>query len=180
MMLTLSCFYKCYFYKRSFSVINNLGTPSSEVQINFGVLLIYTENSATGDLSTGIHKSSINAPILNSMPLNWKRLTYFRKKSQPGPKSTADRHTSKIGTKCSLTSPNSFKRLFSIYNYMACLQISLLRFWQLFYYTAKNINGSDFPSKNGQFHTWMEAWIVEIHWIVPVPSKWIKKHSNGS
>ena len=27
---------------------NNLGTPSSELQINFGVLQIDTENSATG------------------------------------------------------------------------------------------------------------------------------------
>ena len=32
----------------SFSVINNLSTPSSELQINFGVLQIDTENSATG------------------------------------------------------------------------------------------------------------------------------------
>ena len=47
MMLTPFCFCKCYFYKRSFSVINNLGTPSSEVQINFYVLQIDTENSAT-------------------------------------------------------------------------------------------------------------------------------------
>ena len=30
-------------------MINNLGTPSSELQINFGVLQIKTENSATGD-----------------------------------------------------------------------------------------------------------------------------------
>ena len=29
-------------------MINNLGTPSSELQINFGVLQIDTENSATG------------------------------------------------------------------------------------------------------------------------------------
>ena len=31
----------------SFSVINNLGTPSSELQINFSVLQIDKENSAT-------------------------------------------------------------------------------------------------------------------------------------
>ena len=35
-------------YEVSFSVINNLGTPSFELQINFGVLQIVTENSATG------------------------------------------------------------------------------------------------------------------------------------
>ena len=29
-------------------MINNIGTPSSEVQINFGVLQINSENSATG------------------------------------------------------------------------------------------------------------------------------------
>ena len=46
MMLTSLCFCKCY--KKSFFVINNLGKPSSEVQINFGVLQIDTENSATG------------------------------------------------------------------------------------------------------------------------------------
>ena len=34
--------------KFSFSMINNLGTPSSELQINFGMLQIDTENSATG------------------------------------------------------------------------------------------------------------------------------------
>ena len=50
MMLTSLCFCKCYFYKKSFFVINNLGTPSSEVQISFGVLQIVTENSATGVL----------------------------------------------------------------------------------------------------------------------------------
>ena len=33
-----------------FSVINNLGTPSSELQTNFGLVLIDTENSATGIL----------------------------------------------------------------------------------------------------------------------------------
>ena len=49
MMYTSFCFYKCYFYKKhQFSMINNLRTPSSEVQINFGVLQIDTENSATG------------------------------------------------------------------------------------------------------------------------------------
>ena len=32
----------------SFSVLNILGTQSSGLQINFGVLQIYTENSATG------------------------------------------------------------------------------------------------------------------------------------
>ena len=48
-MLTSSCFCKCYFYKRwLIPVINNLGTPSFEPQINFGVLQIDTENSATG------------------------------------------------------------------------------------------------------------------------------------
>ena len=47
MIFTSSCFCKCYFYKRSFSLINNLGTPSSQLQINFGVLQIDTENSAT-------------------------------------------------------------------------------------------------------------------------------------
>ena len=31
-----------------FSVINNLRTPSSKLQINFGVLQIGTENSPTG------------------------------------------------------------------------------------------------------------------------------------
>ena len=34
----------------SFSVINNLGIPSYELQINFGVLQIDTENSATGHM----------------------------------------------------------------------------------------------------------------------------------
>ena len=34
--------------KFSFCMINNLGTPSSELQINFGALQIGTENSATG------------------------------------------------------------------------------------------------------------------------------------
>ena len=33
-------------------MINNLGTPSSELQINFGVLQIDTENSATGILGS--------------------------------------------------------------------------------------------------------------------------------
>ena len=32
-------------------MINNLGTPSSEVQINFDVQQINTENSATGNLN---------------------------------------------------------------------------------------------------------------------------------
>ena len=32
----------------SFPVFNNLGTPSSELQINVGVLQIDVENSATG------------------------------------------------------------------------------------------------------------------------------------
>ena len=44
----------------SFSVINNLRTPSSELQINFGVLQIDTENSATGGhfkhIKTHIHR----------------------------------------------------------------------------------------------------------------------------
>ena len=31
-------------------ILNNLGLPSSELQINFGVLQIDTENSATGDI----------------------------------------------------------------------------------------------------------------------------------
>ena len=35
-------------YEVSFPVINNLGTPSSKLQINFGVLQIDAENSATG------------------------------------------------------------------------------------------------------------------------------------
>ena len=35
----------------SFCVINNLGTPSSELQINFGELQTDTENSATGQTS---------------------------------------------------------------------------------------------------------------------------------
>ena len=35
-------------YEATFFVINNLGTPSSELQINFGVLQIDAENSATG------------------------------------------------------------------------------------------------------------------------------------
>ena len=35
-----------------FSVINNLGMPSSELQTNFGVLQIDTENSATGGINT--------------------------------------------------------------------------------------------------------------------------------
>ena len=35
-------------YEVSFSVINNLGTASSELQINFGVLRIDTKNSAPG------------------------------------------------------------------------------------------------------------------------------------
>ena len=34
-------------YEVSFPVINNLGTPSSKLQINFGVLQIGTESSAT-------------------------------------------------------------------------------------------------------------------------------------
>ena len=42
----------CHFYKKSFSVINNLGTPSFEMQINFGVLQIESENSATGLLTS--------------------------------------------------------------------------------------------------------------------------------
>ena len=33
-------------------MINNLGTPPSELQINFGVLQIDTENSATGAART--------------------------------------------------------------------------------------------------------------------------------
>ena len=36
------------FIRKSFPVINNLGAPSSELQINFGVLQIDTENSASG------------------------------------------------------------------------------------------------------------------------------------
>ena len=35
-------------FEVSFSVINNLGTPSSELEINFGVLQIDAENSTTG------------------------------------------------------------------------------------------------------------------------------------
>ena len=34
-------------------MINNLGTPSSELQINFGVLQIDTENSSTGKNKRG-------------------------------------------------------------------------------------------------------------------------------
>ena len=34
------------------NVINNLGTPSFEQQINFGVLQIDLENSAAGEIST--------------------------------------------------------------------------------------------------------------------------------
>ena len=36
-------------------MINNLGTPLSEVQINFGVLQIDTENSASGITVCAIH-----------------------------------------------------------------------------------------------------------------------------
>ena len=39
MMFTSSCFCKCYFYKWSFSEINNLGTPSSEKEINVYFLI---------------------------------------------------------------------------------------------------------------------------------------------
>ena len=35
----------------SFPVINNLDTPSSEIQINFGVLQFDAENSATGTMT---------------------------------------------------------------------------------------------------------------------------------
>ena len=45
-MFTLSGFCKCYFFKMLFFVINNLGTPSSKVLVNFGVLQIDTEYSA--------------------------------------------------------------------------------------------------------------------------------------
>ena len=38
-------------------MINNLGTPSSKLQINFGVLQTDTENSATGVRSVLRHKS---------------------------------------------------------------------------------------------------------------------------
>ena len=41
-------------YEVSFPVINNLGTPSSKLQINFGVLQIETKNSATGPLNIGL------------------------------------------------------------------------------------------------------------------------------
>ena len=44
-------------------MINNLGTPSSDVQINFGVLQIDTENSATGIFSNFFYKN-INAEVL--------------------------------------------------------------------------------------------------------------------
>ena len=47
-IFTLPCFYKCYFDKELFSVINSLGTSLFELQINFAVLQIDTENSATG------------------------------------------------------------------------------------------------------------------------------------
>ena len=49
----------------SFSVINNLGTPSSELQINFGVLQTGTENSATG--SIGVKKwQFISDPFIDT------------------------------------------------------------------------------------------------------------------
>ena len=51
MMFISSCFCKCYFYKiHHFFVINNLDTPSSKLQINFCVLQIDIENSATGHI----------------------------------------------------------------------------------------------------------------------------------
>ena len=48
-----------FLLEASFSVINNLGIPSSELQINFGMLQIDTENSATGNMPIeikGLHK----------------------------------------------------------------------------------------------------------------------------
>ena len=60
MMFTSSCFCKCYFYQEvSFSVINNIDTPSFDVQINFDALKIDTENSATGVL-TFIRRGFLN------------------------------------------------------------------------------------------------------------------------
>ena len=41
-------------------MINNLGTPSTELQINFGVLQIGTENSATGDIFTIIREPDLS------------------------------------------------------------------------------------------------------------------------
>ena len=41
-------------------VINNLGTPSSELQINFGVLQIDIKNSATGHTCIHHRQNSIN------------------------------------------------------------------------------------------------------------------------
>ena len=54
-MFTSSCLCKSYFYKKEvlFSMINNLGTTSSEQQINFGALQIDIENSATGISTIG-------------------------------------------------------------------------------------------------------------------------------
>ena len=46
----------------SFSVINNLGTPSSELQENFDMLQTDTENSATGDKANIF--SNLKSPFL--------------------------------------------------------------------------------------------------------------------
>ena len=41
-------------------MINNLGTPSSEMQTNFGALQIDTENSVTGHSEACYHKLKFN------------------------------------------------------------------------------------------------------------------------
>ena len=66
-------------------MINNLGTPSSELQINFDVLQIDTENSATGllsraknvlTLSTDCHRNGSNINDADKMPKVVSMLRY--------------------------------------------------------------------------------------------------------
>ena len=55
-------------------MINNLGTPSSELQINFGVLQIDTENSATGKITLVFSKTvriqNFRTPSHNKREIN--------------------------------------------------------------------------------------------------------------
>ena len=60
-------------------MINNLGTPSSEQQINFGVLHIDTENSATGCMAiNGFFILNTTLEIQMQKPLLFLRADQLR------------------------------------------------------------------------------------------------------
>ena len=68
-------------------MINNVGTPSSKLQINFGVLQIDIENSATGSRCTVIGEPLLRSLSFNDIAKfvtgrNWKSLEFSLMKLQ--------------------------------------------------------------------------------------------------